>query len=150
MANSNKAKRAAAAREKRKTPEHKAWKREYQRKYRAEINERQRLYRLANPEYDKMQRDRYKAEHGEKRKMLGRLANRKRKGMPEPTRPEPPGCEICGRTPTRASLHLDHCHETNKFRGWLCSSCNNGIGLLGDNSANVLRAVEYLRRAESK
>lgn len=62
-------------------------------------------------------------------------------------RPPPSACECCGATETR--LIYDHCHETGKFRGWICDLCNTGIGKLGDNSRNVMRAVEYLRRTES-
>lgn len=67
-------------------------------------------------------------------------------GLPEPTRPDPKLCECCGRKPKRA-LHLDHDHETGKFRGWLCNTCNTGIGGLGDTIAGLLRAMRYLRRA---
>lgn len=58
-------------------------------------------------------------------------------------------CELCGRDNPgkgRARWCLDHDHETGLFRGWLCSSCNLGLGLLGDNLASLERAVDYLRR----
>lgn len=29
-------------------------------------------------------------------------------------------------------LCLDHNHNTNEFRGWICRECNIGLGLLGD------------------
>lgn len=76
--------------------------------------------------------------------------NRRWKGWPEPTRPIPSTCELCAGPPNgHGGLHLDHCHVTGKFRGWLCSTCNTGIGKLGDDVAGLLRAVEYLRRAET-
>jgi hypothetical protein len=68
--------------------------------------------------------------------------------LPPATRPEPVACECCGKTELRTALHLDHCHETETFRGWLCGPCNTAIGMLGDNARNVMRAVDYLRRAE--
>lgn len=37
-------------------------------------------------------------------------------------------------------LHLDHCHATGRFRGWLCSRCNHALGLLED-SPGKLRAL---------
>ena len=42
-------------------------------------------------------------------------------------------------------LHLDHDHSTGDFRGWLCSNCNRGIGLLRDEDG-VQKALDYLRR----
>lgn len=44
------------------------------------------------------------------------------------------------------NLILDHDHKTNKFRGWLCKSCNVGIGHLGDNIEGVINALKYLKK----
>ena len=41
---------------------------------------------------------------------------------------------------------LDHCHETNQFRGWICRNCNTGIGNLGDNVEGLENAIRYLKR----
>lgn len=72
------------------------------------------------------------------------------RGLPKPSRSKPEACECCGRmgTDTRSGLNLDHDHSTHVFRGWLCSRCNTGLGLLGDDMVAVLKMVEYLRRAE--
>lgn len=70
---------------------------------------------------------------------------RKRSGLPDPTRPCPDVCECCGGRSER-SLHLDHCHKTGQFRGWLCFMCNSGIGKLGDDISSLERAVAYLRK----
>jgi hypothetical protein len=64
-------------------------------------------------------------------------------------------CEMCGKSPREArrgnqSLCLDHCHETGAFRGWLCHSCNLGLGLLGDNEKALQRALTYIRRKIAK
>jgi hypothetical protein len=72
---------------------------------------------------------------------------RKYRGMPEPTRPCPSNCEACGASSGKKSLHLDHCHETGIFRGWLCSNCNTGLGLIGDSIEAVERILAYVRRA---
>ena len=56
-------------------------------------------------------------------------------------------CDNCGKYTT--DIHMDHCHETLKFRGWLCRSCNTGIGSLGDNIEGLERAIEYLRRTNA-
>ena len=53
----------------------------------------------------------------------------------------PTFCECCGK---ESKLHLDHCHQTNLFRGWLCNNCNVGISRLGDNINGVIRALNYL------
>jgi len=52
-------------------------------------------------------------------------------------------CELCG---TEESLCYDHCHDSMKFRGVLCSRCNSGIGFLGDTLEDLERAVKYLRK----
>ena len=38
-------------------------------------------------------------------------------------------CEYCFEVPSlsgggKKPLHLDHCHDTNDFRGWACQPCN--------------------------
>ena len=70
------------------------------------------------------------------------------KGQPEPTRPRPKLCECCGgRWPNLRGLHLDHDHTSGRFRGWLCSNCNTGIGKLGDTVDGLKQAIEYLNRS---
>lgn len=44
--------------------------------------------------------------------------------------------------------HIDHCHKTGFVRGILCFSCNQALGKFGDSVAGLLRALEYLERAE--
>jgi hypothetical protein len=53
-------------------------------------------------------------------------------------------CAICSREHER--MCVDHCHETGKVRGILCSPCNRAIGQLGDTVEHVQRAVTYLMR----
>ncbi len=56
-------------------------------------------------------------------------------------------CAICENKlgNARASrLFVDHCHETLKVRGLLCSSCNHGLGLFKDSPKLLQRAVNYL------
>lgn len=47
------------------------------------------------------------------------------------------------------SLAVDHCHDSKKVRGLLCSRCNRGIGIFKDNIATLLSAVEYLKKSSS-
>jgi len=54
-------------------------------------------------------------------------------------------CDICGahKSKLKGSLHVDHSHITGEVRGWLCSNCNTGIGLL--KTINVMKAaIKYL------
>ena len=39
---------------------------------------------------------------------------------------------------------LDHCHETESFRGWLCHKCNRSLGGFNDDKEYLRRAIEYL------
>lgn len=55
-------------------------------------------------------------------------------------------CAICRNPPSnkRKRLDVDHCHDTGKIRGLLCSRCNTAIGLMRDSVATLVRAVNYL------
>lgn len=75
-----------------------------------------------------------------------RESGRRKRQAPLPTRPPTARCECCAR-PAKTTLHLDHCHTTGLFRGWLCARCNLGIGLLGDTMEGVTRATLYLAGA---
>lgn len=60
-------------------------------------------------------------------------------------------CEVCESSPTKTGtssndLHVDHCHETGRVRGLLCSRCNTAIGLLSESATLLDRAKEYLCR----
>lgn len=64
------------------------------------------------------------------------------------------GCSICG---SKEKLHIDHDHACcdrkvsgrkdfcgECVRGCLCNDCNLGIGMLRDDVARILSAVDYL------
>ena len=59
-------------------------------------------------------------------------------------------CRVDSKELKGQKLHLDHCHQTEAYRGHLCSSCNRGIGLLGDDIEGVQQAVNYLKKVELK
>lgn len=58
-------------------------------------------------------------------------------------RPKPDRCEICGTA--HKKIVFDHCHTTNKFRGWLCDPCNMALGAVKDDVAVLARMIAYLR-----
>jgi len=65
--------------------------------------------------------------------------------------PKPDNCEICGRLASefKKGLQLDHCHKTNRFRGWLCSNCNTALGLVKEDVATLEALIKYLRKQEN-
>lgn len=101
-----------------------------------------RHYRKYASKYSRLKRE-YVAKN--KERLLA--AQRKNRGLPEPTRPCPALCECCGGSATgKGSLHLDHCHKTGKFRGWLCHRCNFGLGHFFDDPERLKLAIKYLLR----
>lgn len=53
-------------------------------------------------------------------------------------------CDICN-TECGRSIHLDHCHETGKFRGFICSRCNLIIGQAKDSPEYMEQIASWLR-----
>lgn len=81
------------------------------------FREQMRLWRLVNPE--RARAHGYRQRYGmtlEESRQLQELhgVNRQRIGK----------CQICGEC---KRLEFDHCHETSKFRGFLCRSCNQTV-----------------------
>lgn len=82
---------------------------------------------------------------------------RVRKGL-EKNNPRPTDinykCPICEKTEQelksgnkwadRSIWCLDHDHDTNEFRGWICNNCNVAIGRLKDNLQVIKNAVKYM------
>lgn len=68
---------------------------------------------------------------------------------------KPLKCDCCGSEPKtkngrrKVGLVLDHCSTSNRFRGWLCSDCNLGIGSLGDSIEGLTRALNYLKKNDN-
>ena len=64
-------------------------------------------------------------------------------------------CPCCERSIEEIGKHgqarlqnwvLDHCHETETFRGWLCHHCNVGLGAFSDDIKRIRNALVYLER----
>lgn len=54
-------------------------------------------------------------------------------------------CDLCGESGDGRweNLSIDHCHDTQAFRGLLCSKCNRGLGFFRDNPDLLKLAAEY-------
>lgn len=57
-------------------------------------------------------------------------------------------CAICGNN-LEKKFAVDHCHKTGIVRGFLCSLCNSGIGLLRDSADICEKAAIYLRKFDN-
>ena len=67
--------------------------------------------------------------------------------------PKPARCDCCGKKFKDLNdkhINLDHCRETGTFRGWLCTSCNQGLGKLGDTIEGLEKALDYLHRHKDR
>lgn len=76
----------------------------------------------------------YTAKGTERRRIL-RIQNAER--------PKPACCDICRRKSEK--ICFDHCHKSDKFRGWLCSRCNLLLGNAEDSPELLIRMAEYLK-----
>lgn len=57
-------------------------------------------------------------------------------------RPRPNHCEVCS---SAGRIVFDHCHNSGKFRGWLCDKCNSVIGYVNDDPTLLEKLAVYLR-----
>jgi hypothetical protein len=57
-------------------------------------------------------------------------------------------CPLCQKTTIvgLSKVVLDHNHHTGKVRGFLCESCNTGIGRFDDDISLVKRAISWLAK----
>ena len=95
-----------------------------------------------------------------------RVLNRLKRSHPYPVDHR---CDICGKSEDeipsnfsgiskgstktkkrRTPWRLDHCHETGEFRGFLCNSCNTGLGKFKDDPEILLNAIAYLQGHKQK
>jgi hypothetical protein len=53
----------------------------------------------------------------------------------------------CNRPEGSPKLHLDHCHKTGAFRGWLCNRCNQAAGMLDDSPEKMRGLAMFLESA---
>jgi formylmethanofuran dehydrogenase subunit E len=56
-------------------------------------------------------------------------------------------CAICKHEfQNKKDRHIDHDHSNGKIRELLCSKCNVGIGMFGDDTSLLSTAIEYLNK----
>lgn len=53
-------------------------------------------------------------------------------------------CSCCKRK-RKGTLHLDHCHDTGRLRGFVCAGCNTAIGLIGESASALAAASRYVQ-----
>lgn len=60
-------------------------------------------------------------------------------------------CKVCEENikfyrdgPMKFRACIDHCHETGRIRGVLCSTCNIVLGKLNDNALRLRALANYL------
>lgn len=99
-------------------------------------------YYANNTEACKAARSRYAKANPDKIRKSARERQRKYQNLPTPMRPCPDHCEMCLRPAGKRALHLDHCHTTGAFRGWLCGSCNTAFGRLGDSFEEAQKRLQ--------
>jgi len=60
---------------------------------------------------------------------------------------EPFECPICAKRTIAgitSKVVLDHNHRTGEVRGWVCDSCNTGIGRFKDDTELIKRAIKFI------
>lgn len=60
-------------------------------------------------------------------------------------RPKPVTCEVCSGRGDAKGIVFDHCHNTDKFRGWICGRCNKVLGYVQDDATLLEKLAVYLR-----
>lgn len=84
---------------------------------------------------------------------LAKIRDRLKKQYGNP--PEGYLCPICHRNETEVaglggkklgSWVIDHDHNTDEFRNWLCHQCNRGLGNFQEDVERINRAKEYLSK----
>jgi hypothetical protein len=122
---------------------HRAW----HARNREEVNARRRARRAENPELYRERNRRWIEANKEAKRAIDLASTRRKLGIILPDH-RSDICEICGGGPCGASRALvpDHDHETGLARGWLCSECNGGLGILGDTIEAIERTLAYLKK----
>jgi hypothetical protein len=58
-------------------------------------------------------------------------------------------CACCGQN-SDSTLHLDHCHTTGRMRGFICKSCNLGIGHAVEDASRLFSMAAWVASQPEK
>lgn len=61
-------------------------------------------------------------------------------------RKKPKRCDVCKKTGRR--ICFDHCHKSDKFRGWICHQCNTTLSHTDDSPKLLRKLADYLEAAK--
>lgn len=59
-------------------------------------------------------------------------------------------CQLCLAPYIKQKVNFDHCHDCEKFRGWICAACNKALGLAQENIETLKRMKIYLQTHSEK
>jgi len=109
-----------------------------------------RACRAKNPERYKKNREAYQRNNAFRAKLL--RMNLSDSFYAETLEKQNGKCAICkaekyDRLGRRFAI--DHCHDTGKIRGLLCSQCNVALGMFKDSEEVLENAIKYLRQYPS-
>lgn len=115
-------------------------------------NDRSREYRKTNKHKIAKQRKQYREDNKEEHLHKKWVRNLKSQyGITESEyidilKAQKGACAICGTSESSSTKRfaVDHNHDTGEVRGVLCSSCNLGLGNLGDSPNRLISAFRYL------
>ena len=76
--------------------------------------------------------------------------DRKKWNAKKPSNYELFECPICSKVSIadKTRIVLDHNHKTGKVRGFLCESCNTGIGRFDDDIEILKKAIHWLQSTQ--
>jgi len=85
-----------------------------------------------------------------RKKLEGVDMNRSEKKKWSKSKPmnEPFECPICAKRTIAgitSKVVLEHDHRSGKIRGWVCDSCNTGIGRFKDDKELLKRAIKFIK-----
>jgi hypothetical protein len=108
--------------------------------------------RQADPEFRRKQRERYarwreKNPRGHRKWSLPYFYGITLEQWDEMVIAQLGQCAICGR---QADLVVDHCHDSQRVRALLCTTCNSGLGHFKDDPARMRAAADYIERHRRK